>query len=158
MMPLLRSKLFAILMTFQVMNNVDTCFTEAYAALMANTLLKLIEMEDSSWKQGIMDQIYYTFKAVYYEHEEFVLHRKSMEGDFRQCLVSEHPKLERQHCEDPIKAFLLVYCLLRDGDERVCARVEEIAECLTIEIVARCMDRSEELLNMFVVEGQKVNE
>ena len=44
------------------MNNVDTCFTEAYASLMANTLFKLLEMDDSSWKSNIIDSIFYTFK------------------------------------------------------------------------------------------------
>jgi len=40
--PLLKSKLYSILMTFNVMGNADTCFENAYFALLANTCVYLL--------------------------------------------------------------------------------------------------------------------
>lgn len=45
--PLITSKLYHILMTFNVMQNVDTCFENAYLALLSNTFLYLILQPES---------------------------------------------------------------------------------------------------------------
>lgn len=42
MKPLINSKIYHILMTFNVMANADTCFENAYLALLANTCLFLL--------------------------------------------------------------------------------------------------------------------
>lgn len=42
MKPLLTSKLYSILMTFNLMQNADTCFSDAYMALLANSFLYLL--------------------------------------------------------------------------------------------------------------------
>ena len=40
--PLLKSKLYSILMTFNVMGNADTCFENAYFALLSITCIYLL--------------------------------------------------------------------------------------------------------------------
>ena len=44
-------------MTFNVIQNVDTCFSNAYVALQANTLQYLLLQPDSQWKTEILNKI-----------------------------------------------------------------------------------------------------
>jgi hypothetical protein len=52
--PLLNTNLFHILMTFNVMQNADTCFSNAYAALQANTFLFMITQQESEWQKMLI--------------------------------------------------------------------------------------------------------
>lgn len=53
--PFLTSKFFSILMTFNIMQNADTCFENAYIAILSNTLVYLINQEESTWRKNLMD-------------------------------------------------------------------------------------------------------
>ncbi len=64
--PLINSRLYHILMTFNVMQNVDTVFDTCYIALMANTFYHLItQYEKTSWREGILKLLHSTLKVTY---------------------------------------------------------------------------------------------
>jgi hypothetical protein len=68
---ILNSKLFHILMTFNVMQNADTSYDNAYIALLANTLVYLISKPASEWRDNLLDQLHITVKVVYGESKFF---------------------------------------------------------------------------------------
>lgn len=75
---LLRSRLYHLMMTFNVMQNVDTLYEDAYLALLSNTLVFLLTEKDSEWKRSLLQGIENTVRIVYYENESFKKYREGL--------------------------------------------------------------------------------
>ena len=56
-----------MLMTFNVMQNVDTCFDNAYLALQASFFVYLIMQEDSKWREENINLVNETLQITYGE-------------------------------------------------------------------------------------------
>ncbi len=52
--PFLKSNIFNLLMTFNLVQNVDTLFDNAYQALLVNSIFLLLQKPDSEWKKEIL--------------------------------------------------------------------------------------------------------
>lgn len=65
LMPLINSRLYRLLMTFLVMQNVDFYYDEAYFALLANAFIFMFTFEQSEWRDEILNKIYLTVKMTY---------------------------------------------------------------------------------------------
>lgn len=63
--PLINTKLYHILMTFNVMGNADTCFENAYLALLANTCYFLLNQTASEWRTHMLDLVANTLAMTY---------------------------------------------------------------------------------------------
>ncbi|CAD8143516.1 unnamed protein product [Paramecium pentaurelia] len=69
--PVLRSRIIKLLMTFMVQQNVDTLYEESYLALLANSLIYILQQPDSQWKFEHLELIYSTTKIVYGGTKQF---------------------------------------------------------------------------------------
>jgi hypothetical protein len=54
LIPFLKTRLFGVLMTFNLLQNADCCYDTSLAALMANTLLFLIKLDQSEWRNQLI--------------------------------------------------------------------------------------------------------
>ena len=81
MRPLLQSKLYHILMTFNVMANVDTLFETAYLALLCNALVFLWSQPNNrqEWHEHLYNLIYKTMKIMYGESKGFKNYLKTLD-------------------------------------------------------------------------------
>lgn len=96
-------------------------------------------MENSEWKSDMMDSIYKTFTIAYKNDEEFNLIRAQLQTEkWALFLTNAHPDLEIK-CQDPAKAILILFAMLKDKNEIVLKNKDEMAERLVIEMVGRLM-------------------
>jgi hypothetical protein len=65
MAPLLNSKLFRLAVSFMTVQNIDTYYSEAYLALLANTFVYLLQAEKGEWTKNLVQSIYESIKATY---------------------------------------------------------------------------------------------
>lgn len=68
---LINSKLYRLLMTFVVMQNIDTYYEEAFLALLANSFCFMLNFKENEWRNNMLDRIYKTIKFSYGEEEDF---------------------------------------------------------------------------------------
>ncbi len=73
MKELITSRLYQILMTFNVMQNADTIFENSYFALMCNTFLYLISQPKSEWRNDLMNLLCKTLKITFSSSKWFKL-------------------------------------------------------------------------------------
>jgi len=110
---LLRSKLYHLLMNFNVMQNVDTLYEDAYLALLSNTLVYLLNEEDSEWKKDLLNKIYFTVNMVYGEDQSFIKYREGLLNDPIKT-ISEDEELKKYGNIDLSKAILHLFMLTKD--------------------------------------------
>jgi hypothetical protein len=117
--PFLRTRLFNILMTFNLLQNVDCCFDTSHAALSANTLLYLVNQPPSQWKDRYLELLHITFVYKYSDEEDFNKMKETMLGNKPElALVNDHPSLEHR-CEDPSKAIIMLFDLVRTRNTKI---------------------------------------
>lgn len=109
--PLLNSKLFNILMTFNVMGNADTCFESAYLALLANVCLYLLTQTASEWRSDTLNLIGSTISITYANKEGFKKYSNTLIENPRIATVTESPSIETK-CEDLSKAIVTLFYLV----------------------------------------------
>jgi translation elongation factor EF-1alpha len=144
---LIRSKLYHLLMTFNTMRNVDTFYYEAYAGLLANTLVRLLKYDDSSWKNKMIDMVHNTTEMVYGENPSFERSIELLLTDPRGAMVTEH-KTEKHKCEDVSKMMLNLLLLKKRGkvDEKQCS---EIIKFMLIEHCGRSIKEGTNIFEAF---------
>jgi len=71
MIPLLTHPLFKLLMSFIVCQEADALYDEAYLALLANTLLFLLEQPASEWREALWKRTIMTILMIYAKSETF---------------------------------------------------------------------------------------
>ncbi|KAL4464763.1 hypothetical protein ABPG74_011324 [Tetrahymena malaccensis] len=150
--PLLQSKFFHVLTTFNVMNNVDTIFYEAYFALLANTLIYLLNEEKSDFIADILDKIYHSVCIVYSDSKFFIEFCKMLVTNPRLSMVTYHEGHPTQ-CQGPSKALLVLFYLVKKGELTDRGLIKEILEAIMQEIVARGIKNPEKMSSYFEVIG-----
>ena len=68
---LINSRLYRLLMTFVVMQNIDTFYEEAYLALLASSFCFMLNFKENEWRNNMLDRIYKTVKFSYGEEDDF---------------------------------------------------------------------------------------
>ncbi|EAR95456.3 zinc-binding dehydrogenase family oxidoreductase (macronuclear) [Tetrahymena thermophila SB210] len=150
--PLLQSKFFHVLNTFNVMNNVDTIFQEAYFALLANTLIYLLNEEKSDFITDLLDKIYHSVCIVYSESKFFVEFCKMLVTNPRLSMVTYHEGHPTQ-CQGPSKGLLVLFYLVKKGELTDRVLIKEILEAIMQEIVARGIKNPAKMTSYFEVNG-----
>jgi len=144
---LLRTKLYNLMMTFNVMKNVDTFFPDAYAGLLANTLVRLLKYPDSEWKKEMIDLIYNTTELVYGGQQLFEEGVNLLKDKPREAMITEH-KIIKHRCEDVSKIMLYLLILIKRGliNEEKAA---EIIRFLLVEHVGRFIKEGTENFEIY---------
>ncbi|CAD8065742.1 unnamed protein product [Paramecium sonneborni] len=105
--PFLRSNVFYIQMTFVLMENADTCFENAYAALLGNTLLYMICQEENQWKYEMIELINSSFILSYSQSVKAQFHLEKLLADPIGTMADENLETKTQ-CEDLSKTILML--------------------------------------------------
>mmetsp|Transcript_22598 Transcript_22598/g.19618 ORF Transcript_22598/g.19618 Transcript_22598/m.19618 type:complete len:364 (+) Transcript_22598:856-1947(+) len=113
MQPLLQSKLYHLMMTFNVMQNVDTLYDDAYLALLATTLNFMLNQPDSEWKSDILNKIVSTVHIVYGENESYQNYQKALIENPVMAIIND-PEQKKYGSIDVSKAILHLYMLWHD--------------------------------------------
>jgi translation elongation factor EF-1alpha len=112
--PLIRTKLYHLLMTFNVMRNVDTFYYEAYHGLLANVFLRLLKYPDSEWRSKMIDLVGNTTEMVYNWNKNMENSMQLLIDDPRDAFVTESKKTKHV-CEDITKMLLHMLVLKNKG-------------------------------------------
>ncbi len=142
--PFLTSQLFSIVMTFNTMQNADTCFDNAYFALIANTYIYLILQEENEWKQNMLKLIVSTISIIYSQGKNFKLFCDNLLEKPRIAVVTEHPDLPTK-CEDLSKALVFFHFLVSTGTLKEEAKKEEILDAIMAETIGRNYPKESEV-------------
>lgn len=113
MAPLLNSKLFRLAVSFMAVQNIDTYYTEAYLALLANTFVYLLLSEKGEWTSGLVNSIYESVKATYGQEASFQEWILRIEAD-PFVLFQIQKEVNEQHV-DITKVLLIVYYISKEG-------------------------------------------
>jgi hypothetical protein len=111
--PLITSKIYHLLMTFNVMQNVDTLYDDAYLALLSNTLLYLLEETDTQWKDDLLKLIDATVRMTYYDSKDFVKYREALLKDAPEAIENDEEQ-KKYGAIDLSKAVLHLFFLAKD--------------------------------------------
>ncbi|EAR96245.1 zinc-binding dehydrogenase family oxidoreductase (macronuclear) [Tetrahymena thermophila SB210] len=150
--PLLTTQFFHILMNFNVMHNVDTCFSECYLALLANLLIFLLNQEQSTYIAELMDKIYHSINIVYGDRPFFKAYCQMLINQPRQAMITFHEGHPTQ-CQDPSKALVILFFLYKKGELKDKLKIKEILEAILQEIVCRGTKSLEKLHTYFGIVG-----
>jgi len=113
MKGLLRSRLYHLMMTFNVMQNVDTLYEDAYLALLSNTLVYLLGEKESEWKKELLQVIENTVKLVYYDTPSFETYRENLIKDPINAINNDEEQ-KKYGSIDLSKAILHLFMLSSD--------------------------------------------
>ncbi|KAL4429280.1 hypothetical protein ABPG74_013586 [Tetrahymena malaccensis] len=155
--PLLTTQFFHVLMNFNVMHNVDTCFSECYLAILANLLIFLLNQEQSTYIAELMDKIYHSTNIVYGERPFFKTYCQMLIEHPRKAMVTFHEGHPTQ-CQDPSKALIALFFLYKKGELKDKIKIKEILEAILQEIVCRGTKSLEKLHQYFGIVGYDSSE
>jgi len=126
---LVRTRLFHLMMTFNVMQNVDTLYEDAYLALLSNTLVFLLTEKDSEWKKELFQAIESTVRIVYYETDSFDKYRENLLKDPVKAITHDEEQ-KKYGSIDLSKAILHLFMLCADKkiDDK---KIKEIMDAIT---------------------------
>eukprot|EP01016_Furgasonia_blochmanni_P035105 TRINITY_DN3857_c0_g1_i11.p1 TRINITY_DN3857_c0_g1~~TRINITY_DN3857_c0_g1_i11.p1 ORF type:complete len:223 (+),score=58.67 TRINITY_DN3857_c0_g1_i11:23-670(+) len=79
--PFITSKLYHALMTFNVMQNIDTLFENAYLALMAAAQYHLVCQPASAWRDHMIELIGKTFNLTYANSKSSINYLHALLGE-----------------------------------------------------------------------------
>jgi translation elongation factor EF-1alpha len=133
--PLVRSKLYHLLMTFNCMRNVDTFFFDAYYGLLANTFVRLLKYKDGSWRTEMINLVYNTTELIYGGLKFFEESLDLLLTNPQEAMVTEHKTLKYK-CEDISKVILNLLVLFKRGKISE-SKSSEIIEFMIIEHLGR---------------------
>ena len=146
--PLLTSKLYHLLMTFNVVQNVDTLYEEAYMTLLANTFLYLLKQSESEWRDKLLKAIHDTCSIVYYDDQNF---RKYQQGliDAPELAIEKDEEQLKYGSIDLSKAIFHLFLLRQD--KRISEeQVEKILGAITQKFVLRVMKDKDTKVETFL--------
>ncbi|CAD8160045.1 unnamed protein product [Paramecium octaurelia] len=133
LIPFLRSSVFHIQMTFVLMENADTCFENAYAALLGNTLLYMICQDDNQWKFEMIELINSSFMLAYAESGKVKYHMDHLLSDPIGTMADENLSSKTQ-CEDLSKTILMINQIKNNYKQD---QFKVIIQRLVIEAISR---------------------
>lgn len=135
------------------MQNADTCFENVYLALLANTFLYLVDQPESEWRNKLLDQIYHTTSFVTSKSKPFKLFLDQLVSAPRLALVTEHPEVQTK-CEDPSKALLALFYLIKKGTVVEQAKKMEILDAIHCDIYGRLFPAEIKICSLFKLKNE----
>ncbi|KRX02821.1 hypothetical protein PPERSA_04024 [Pseudocohnilembus persalinus] len=147
---ILTSKLYQILMTFNVMQNADTFFPNAYQALLANTCLYMILQNKSQWQQDILNQINSTLKITYADFKGFKKYQQALLQETNLAVVSEHPDCPYK-CEDISKVVMVLNYIVKTDQIEDKKKIKEILLQVFQEFIGRATPNDAVLKDLFQI-------
>ena len=149
--PYINSKIYHLLMTFNVMQNVDTLYENAYSALLGAATVFLLGKPENEWRNNLLNLINKTFKITYGESLNFQRYSEILLKKPRLAMVTEHPECPVK-CEDLSKPILVLqYLNLVDQKKLI-----EIFERIFIEYFGRTFVNEALLTDYIVLEDENV--
>ena len=149
--PFLNSKLFHLLMTFNLLQNVDTLFENAYSAALGAALIYLLDQKKSEWQRNLMTLIRTTLKITYLNTSGFKKYCSILFKTPNLALVTEHPE-NSVKCEDISKAILALDALIYLEEEELSdTKKEEIFQRIFIEYFGRLVFEPKDFIEFFEV-------
>ena len=109
LMPLINTRLYRLLMTFLVMQNVDFYYDEAYLALLANTFGFMLTFEKTEWRDEILNKIYLTVKMTYEPEPSFKKYLTLFIEDPVEAFFEINENNSRDHIDLSKPIFFLYY-------------------------------------------------
>ena len=97
MLPLIKDRLFHLLMTFVVSQTADALYEDAYLSLLGNTLIYLMDQAKSEWQEILWKRTLMAAIMVYYNTAQFDVYWESM---------LKTPELAVQDSSDLSKPFI----------------------------------------------------
>ncbi|EAR83313.1 zinc-binding dehydrogenase family oxidoreductase (macronuclear) [Tetrahymena thermophila SB210] len=155
--PLLATSFFHVLMNFNVMHNVDTCYSEAYLALLSNLLIFLLNQEQSTYINELLDKIYHSIEIVYGDRPFFKTYCEMLLNQPRQAMITYHEGHPTQ-CQDPSKALAALFYLYKKDQIKDKNKIKQILEAILQEIVSRNIKNLEKLHTYFGIVNYDMSE
>ena len=151
--PFINSKIFHLLMTFNVMQNVDTLYENAYCALMGAATVYLYGIPENEWRNNLLTLINKTMKITYAESLGFQKYCEILVKQPNLAMVTENMEIPVK-CEELSKPILaLHYMQLKDKK-----KLKEILYRIFIEFFGRGMTGETEIKDYFILEDEHVFE
>lgn len=151
--PYINSKIFHLLMTFNVMLNVDTLYENAYSALLAAATVHLLGLPENQWRNNLLDLINKTFKITYEKSLGFKRYAEILINEPHLAMVTEHPECPVK-CEDLSKPLLVLnYLKLQDKNN-----LRNIMNRIFIEYFGRNFPNEFSLSDYYILEDEKAFE
>lgn len=149
--PYINSKIYHLLMTFNVMQNVDTLFENAYSALLAAATVFLLDKPENEWRNNLLTLINKTLKITYAESLGFQKYCEVLLTEPSLAMVTEHPECPVK-CEDLSKPILALH-YLNIGDKK---QLKLILDRIFIEYLGRMFVNEITLNDYFILEDEHV--
>lgn len=146
--PLISSKLFHLLMTFNVVQNIDTLYEEAYLTLLANTLLYLFEQPESEWRDNLFAMIHSTCQITYSQEESFLQYRAGLLNDPPLAITKDHDQLKFGSI-DLSKAILHLF-MIRQEKKSNEEKIEQILQAIIQRFVQKIMKDKDTKLESYL--------
>lgn len=154
--PFLNSRLFHLLMTFNLLQNVDTLYENAYSAALGAALIYLLDQKESEWKRNLIALIRKTLKITYFNSVGFKKYCSILASTPNLALVTEHPE-NPVKCEDISKAILALDALIYLEEEELSEnKKEEIFERIFIEYFGRLVFEPNDFIEYFELKDASV--
>lgn len=145
--PILRTKLYQIMMTFQVTRNMDTVDKASHLALLAAVLTFLLKEDPCEWRDELIESVVFTASVLLGDGRNANAGEKESAGksyvEFlsenpAHAMVTAHPELPKK-CESVSKALLAVAVLKMQRGEGGETNWEEIWHRIVAEFVGRAV-------------------
>ena len=149
--PYINSKIFHLLMTFNVMQNVDTLYENAYSALLAAATVYLLGRPENEWRNNLLTLINKTIKITYANSLGFKKYVEVLLQEPNLAMVTEHPECPVK-CEDLSKPLMVLNYLQMDNKEKLI----EIFERIFIELFGRIYVGDASITDYFILEDEHV--
>ena len=134
MANLINSRLYRLLLTFNMVLNVDTYYDEAYLALLANACVFMFNSEESQWRAQILNQIFETMQITFMKNEEYLQYYKLFASEkFERVYAKSH---------DLSKPFLTLFMLCYEKKLST-KEIEARFDSLIIELFHRFFESSQ---------------
>ncbi|EGR31867.1 zinc-binding dehydrogenase family protein, putative [Ichthyophthirius multifiliis] len=158
MKKLVKTRLFNLLISFNVMKNVDTFFNEAYLSLLANAFVYFLNQDlEQQWVQEYIQKIFFTTKIVYEDRPFFQKFCSRLIEQPRSAMVTYKEGHDTQ-CQDPIKGILVLFYLVKNGQiDNTQGKIREVLESILQEIINRGFDYGKKLTEFFGIVGYDNN-
>lgn len=149
--PLIRTKLYSLLMSFNVTNTVDTRFGFAHLALLANAFIYLLNQPESDWKKKMLNKVFVTVDLAFAHNAYIKEYTEVLKENPRKAVATEfwehgatkmrNRRTDVVKCEDLSKPLLILYWLCKrkavDAHE-----TKKVLHAIIREIVGRFIPRT----------------
>lgn len=112
--PIVSSRFHHLLMSYNVVLNVDVLFEEAYLSLLANALIYALGLPESDWRDRLLQAIHISCNVVYGKDVNFLKYQEGLTKDPALCIAKDEEQL-RFGSIDLSKALLHAFILKQEN-------------------------------------------